>query len=421
MKIFVSLFLSAFLFAACSEQLNISPYSAVAPESITENDLPALERGMYYSVQNDPGRTSWVLFDLLGGNLTGSSGNPSDVINSILNPLNSDVGNNWNGLYRALYQVNNVISISSDVPAGNVRNRVKGTAHYFRAFIYYSLVTRWDDVPILRNNTLELVTRDPASEVWSFIEEELGLAIELLGNAESYYYVSEDAATALMARVKLGQGKMDEAATYAEQLITSGRYQLDAFEKIFRKQFNNEIIFAFENLTEESSNNLSSQFYTYAHPNRGGYFWRPAMEVVEMFDDEDNRADMSITEVAGSYCINKYPSGQTGTDPINVSRLAEMYLISAEAQGRTNGLARLNELRNYRGLPDISPANDQEFITAILDERRKELLAEGFRYFDLVRTDRASQELGLFDHQHVLPIPGRELLQNPNLEPNPGY
>jgi len=421
MKIYLSLILSILLFASCSEYLNINPYSAVAPESITQNDLPALERGMYYSVQNDPGRTSWVLFDLLGANLTGSSGNPSDVINSILNPLHSDVHSNWNGLYRALYQVNNVISIADDVPEGNVRNRVKGTAHYFRGFIYYSLVTRWGDVPLLRTNTLELVTRDPASEVWTFIEEELEQAMDLLGTSESYYYVSKDAAVALLARAKLAQNKLPEAATLAEQLITSGRYRLDSFEKIFRKQFNSEIIFAFENLTEESSNNLSSQFYTYAHPNKGGYFWRPAPETLEMFEEGDKRKDISITDVAGSYVINKYPSGQTGTDPINVSRIAEMYLISAEAKGRVNGLARLNELRNFRGLPSINPASDEAFITAILDERRKELLAEGFRYYDLIRTGRAKEELGLFDHQLVLPIPGRELLQNPNLEPNPGY
>src|SRR5690554_300709 len=421
MKIYLSLILSILLFASCSEYLNINPYSAVAPESITQNDLPALERGMYYSVQNDPGRTSWVLFDLLGGNLTGSSGNPMDIINSILNPLNGDVGNNWNGLFRSLYQVNNVLDIAGKVEEGNVRNRVKGTAHYFRAFIYYSLVTRWGDVPILPENTLEMVKRDPEAEVWNFIEEDLLAASQFLGASENYYYVSRDAATALMARVKLAQGDMTEAAEYAESLITSGRYRLDSFEKIFRKQFNTEIIFAFENLTEESSNNLSNQFYTYAHPNKGGYFWRPALEVVEMFDEDDKRAGISIDDVAGSYVINKYPSGQTGTDPINVSRLAEMYLISAEAQGRTNGLARLNELRNFRGLPNVNPANDEDFLTAILEEQRKELLAEGFRYYDLVRTNRASDELGLFDYQHVLPIPGRELLQNPNLEPNPGY
>ena len=119
--------------------------------------------------------------------------------------------------------------------------------------------------------------------------------------------------------------------------------------------------------------------------------------------------------------INKYPSGQTGTDPVVISRLAEMYLISAEAQGISNGLGRLNELRKERGLDPVSPKNEEEFLNCILDERRKEFLAEGYRYYDLVRTNKAQSVLNIKDYQTVLPIPGKELILNTNLEPNPGY
>ncbi len=108
------------------------------------------------------------------------------------------------------------------------------------------MVTRWGDMPILRENTQENVPRDPAEQVWNFIEEELELALDLLGSSKSYYYVSHDAAVALMARVKLSRGKKTEAAELAESLI--GKYKLDDFEKIFRKAANTEIIFAFENL-----------------------------------------------------------------------------------------------------------------------------------------------------------------------------
>ena len=127
------------------------------------------------------------------------------------------------------------------------------------------MVTRWGDMPILRENTQENVPRDPAEQVWNFIEEELELALDLLGSSKSYYYVSHDAAVALMARVKLSRGKKTEAAELAESLI--GKYKLDDFEKIFRKAANTEIIFAFENLSEESGLNISDLFYTYAHEN----------------------------------------------------------------------------------------------------------------------------------------------------------
>ena len=47
-------------------------------------------------------------------------------------------------------------------------------------------------------------------------------------------------------------------------------------------------------------------------------------------------------------------------------------------------------------------------------------MGENFLYYDLVRTG-AKEELGLLDHQVLLPIPGRELQLNTNLTPNPGY
>ena len=95
--------------------------------------------------------------------------------------------------------------------------------------------------------------------------------------------------------------------------------------------------------------------------------------------------------------VNKYPSGQTGSDPVVISRLAEMYLISAEAQGLNGGLDRLNELREKRGLDRVSPGNEADFLDAVLQERRLEFLAEGFRWYDLVRTGKATQTLGTKD------------------------
>ena len=75
-----------------------------------------------------------------------------------------------------------------------------------------------------------------------------------------------------------------------------------------------------------------------------------------------------------------------------ISRLAEMYLISAEAQGLNGGLDRLNELREKRGLDRVSPGKDADFLDAVLQERRLEFLAEGFRWYDLVRTGKARHE-----------------------------
>src|SRR5690606_36774952 len=123
--------------------------------------------------------------------------------------------------------------------------------------------TRWGGVPIQRENTMDKPSRKTPEEVWAFIEENLNSASELLQASSNYYYISLDAVRALQARVMLSQGKMDQAASYAEGLITSGRYALDQCEKIFCKEDNSEIIFAFENVSEESNINISDLFYTY--------------------------------------------------------------------------------------------------------------------------------------------------------------
>lgn len=422
---FISIVFCAFFFTGCTK-LDFYPHSAASPDNVTEKDLDPLLKGMYNAVQNFPGRESYIMYDLVGGNLTSASG--GNVIAFIKNILRTDytlVRQDWNGYYRALYQVNNVLQILEKLPDTEKKHQVAGVAHFFRGYIYYNLTTRWGNVPLIKVNTTERLGRTDQAEIWKFIEEELLAALtqapaitaDLNGD---YYYASREAAQALMARVKLAQGKNSEAADYAEKLITAGLFQLDRFEKIFRKQDNNEVIFAFENLTEESSITISTLFYTYSHPVKGSYVYKPTDEVMNLYEAGDNRKAVSIDTYTNLNVINKYPSGQAGTDPVVIVRLAEMYLISAEAQG-TAGLNRLNELRAARNLTAVSPSTTEDYQQAVALERRRELLAEGFRWYDLVRTGKAVDELGIEWFRAKFPIPDYERLVNENLGQNDGY
>ncbi|MNR56466.1 SusD family protein [compost metagenome] len=78
-------------------------------------------------------------------------------------------------------------------------------------------------------------------------------------------------------------------------------------------------------------------------------------------------------------------------------------------------------MRQTRGLSAVSVSSDEDYLTAILSERRLEFLGENLRYYDLVRTGKAISTLNILNYQTVLPIPGRELQNNTNLTPNPGY
>lgn len=412
--------LPVLLATSCS--LDLNPHSAVSPGSVGTKDIEALRSGMYSNVQELPGTESYIMFDLFGGELTTKqSTNSLDLINSLSSANNGLMKDAWQGYYKALMQVNNVYTIARELPSGSLKNRVLGECHYFRAYLHLCLVTRYGDVPLMKSNTDEKVPRTPASEVWSFIDEELGHAIELLPGKSGVNYLSTEAARALKARVALYMGNRKEAAELAESLIADASYGLDDYGKIFRGGNNSEAIFAFSCLTVESNISISALFYSYNHPNSGSYVYVPSKEVMDMYADSDRRKDVSITTMDNLNFINKYPSGQKGTDPVVISRLGEMYLISAEAQGLVSGLGRLNELRAFRGLPAVHPATEAAFLDAVLDERRLELLCEGHRWYDLVRTGKAVEKLNILEYQTLMPIPESERQVNRNLTQNNGY
>lgn len=407
----------------CADLLNLNPSSAVSPDAVTVGDIAALRNGMYWKVQEEPGERAYFMFDLFGGELTTKqSKNSLDLINSLSSASNEYVEEQWAGYYKALMQVNNVYAIAQGLPEGADKNMILGECHYFRGYIHLNLVTRWGDVPLMKENSDELVSRTPQAEVWKFIEDELDLAISLLGSSSSYYYLSSDAAIALRARVALYRGDKVTAANHAETLISNARYGFDAYEKIFRGQLNSEIIYAFPCLTADGSGiAISTLFYSYNHPNAGSYVYVPAQEVMDMYAENDTRKEISVMTLDNLNSINKYPSGQTGTDPVIISRISELYLISAEAQGVEKGLSRLNDLRTARGLEPVYPRTEAEFIDAILKERRLELLCEGHRWYDLVRHGKAVETLGILPYQTLFPVPTSECQANRNLTQNDGY
>ena len=129
MKKILFILLTVALASSCAKMLELYPHSAVAPEAVTESDVPQLRVGMYWKVQELPGRTSYIIEDMLGGNLTQkNSTSTMALINSILNAQSDIVADAWKGAYKALYQVNNVYGSAERLPAGDLRNPVLGEA-----------------------------------------------------------------------------------------------------------------------------------------------------------------------------------------------------------------------------------------------------------------------------------------------------
>ncbi|MDR2840092.1 MAG: RagB/SusD family nutrient uptake outer membrane protein [Paludibacter sp.] len=136
-------------------------------------------------------------------------------------------------------------------------------------------------------------------------------------------------------------------------------------------------------------------------------------------------------------------SSTTGVRDYFMIRLAEMYLIIAEADFKQNGanctegLKALNDLRAKRALPganaNFTNVTSIPNIDFILDERARELCGEQLRWLDLKRTGKLLEYVKAYnpdaaaniqDFHIVRPIPAAQLLQvsNPDeFKQNTGY
>lgn len=417
-KIILALLTASIIISSC-DILDKYPHDAVSRDSVSEEDLELLFTGLYCYSQYKPGFEGYFQNDMTGGDFFRGGGSvwpdaPSWIKDFFL-PTNGWIQVPYTGYYALLYQINSFIEVAEKAAQTDKVRQMLGVAYYFRALDYYNIVTKYRIAPLMRVTSNDPQPNSTEEALWAFVNEDLEKALAMCPEYSTKYYVSLQAAKALAARAYIAQGKKVEAAKLADELIADPLFALDDFTKIFRGEANSEVIFTFANLPEESGIKFAGEFLQPAT------IYVPVPEVIALFKDDDKRKSISITVDGSETVLNKYIN-KSSSDPIIISRLAEMYLISAEGKGLAGGgLARLNELRRARGLQDLSPApkNEEEFIDAILAERRLEFLGEGFRWYDLVRTGRYMKKTGLPEKYTVFPIPQKQLdLNTVNLHQN---
>ena len=373
--------------------------------------------------------------------MTGCSGILDDMRPK--DQIPQDMLSQWQKCFTALKQVNFLVETyeASSNKESQVVKQTGGTGYYFRALIYYHLVTRWGGVPILRKRTYDVVPISPETEVWSFIKEDLAKAEGLLSDFTDRFYVSLSACDALQAKVCLSLKDYTNAAAYADKVITKSNFALSTTSVEYAQAFvsnssSKELVFA---LANKRSTSLLL-FYQTVNDIDPTWDYSPSTECYShLYDDTAVKSkDIRAKAVFGAdnSRIIKFPNGSTGQfvtneqpsqTPIVVTRVAEMYLIKAEALGAVNGLATIKEFMNKRYATVLLPSNmtDIEFQNQILDERHRELYAEGQRWYDLKRTNRLDLFSSLNGRNYLMysPVPQseRDLAGEENYPQNEGY
>lgn len=445
-KIITLLIVALVLFASCEEYLEVDPVDQVNSEEaiVDASSLKSAVFGIYSILQlGDLYGAEFLEFGDLAADVSTHSRTYNtwrQMDNNALMATNLAVERIWRGCYIGINRANNVLVKIEELEeqiSDEQKLRFSGEAHFLRAFLYFDLVKCFGGVPLeLEPTGLDDIndkpSRNSVDDIYSQIYADLNNAeAELAGLDAENGRVSEYTVKAFMARVHLyrsgaGTSRLQDAIDKATEVIDSELFQLkDNYKDIWETKYTNESIFELD-FTKDDDNSLA--FFHFPRSLGGRRESRPADELLDALDENDERGAFYIGYLGDTPYSKKYFRADIGDDNVTLIRLAEMYLIRAEANARLGQnidlvVEDLDKIRNRAGLDDTEADTYEELILAIEQERMFELAFEGHRWFDLVRTNRAMAVLEnvTSTNQYLWPIPQRERDINSNLDQNPGY
>jgi len=448
-KIFY-LFALAFVISSCSKVLDVKPTDAVSADLAISNKA-GVEHALAgsYNALQATGLYSLdfvVVGDLVADNLkwTGTTQSYGEFANKPIPSANGVVDGIWAACYDGINRVNNILYRLPQISdlTQEESDQFTGEALFIRALLHFNLVTYFGGVPVRTQPTLDLsyidLERSSVEQVYTQIIADLTEAktklpassvTKVAGHADSY------CVSALLAKVYLAkfqltndQSTANLAISEAGRVISEGGYTLETKYGGLFHSANASGESVFEIVYDVQNYNRLAQYF-YSRDSLGRYEFAPTPALIQSFDTADKRLTASIRYDGKNkpYGI-KYNDVKGGTDRVYVFRLAEMYLIRAEALAYTNGdtaiiKSDLNLIRNRAGLANTTADNYTDLKLAIENECRHEFAFEGHRWADLVRTKRAVPLLGIDEKYTLFPIPLSEMQTNKKMagNQNPGY
>ncbi|WP_162126389.1 RagB/SusD family nutrient uptake outer membrane protein [Flavobacterium phycosphaerae] len=401
-------------------------------------------------------------------------------------PVNSNLKDLWNWMFAGVQRANYILEFK-DKTDFEGKEQIIAEARFLRAYYQFELVKWFGPIPMkgdarFKLNDEKSIPRSPVSEVYASIQSDLIFAVaHLSAVAPQTGRATKGAAQALLGKVYLYQDKFVDSANVLDELITSNTYSLVTdYNSIFENNGENgsESVFEVQYSDAEgasfgclqcSEGNVAVGFNgirNYSGPlfDSGYSFNVPTQEAYDAYEVGDKRRDVAILNIetwaAANTSFNNgagvsYGTGykhtgfynrkylarqgdanlgdQNLTNPNNYRaiRYADVLLMAAEANNRggiDDAKARfyLNQVRR-RAFGDTNhdiSSSGGALTDFILEERRLELMGEGHRFFDLVRTGRAAQKIAGFspNKNELFPLPIEEIqFSNGNWQQNQGY
>ncbi|GAA3642894.1 RagB/SusD family nutrient uptake outer membrane protein [Flavivirga jejuensis] len=428
-------------YTSCEEFVDLDlPPDLINTDKVFENEgsAQAAMRGIYAYSSSSSAITSMFKFvGLSSDELEKLSYNVEETMfaTNVIASNSSTISNIWRGFYNIIYQCNNlVLNVSESTNLSeDTKNQLVGEAKFMRAFCYFYLTNLWGDVPlslVVDYDVVRLLPRSSVAQIYAQIEEDLldaqnKLSSDLYTTAGERIRANKWAATALLARVRLYQENWADAETQASAVINSGFYELESLTEAFFATSRESII----QLANSSVNR-----YTFVNLT-GSTVAAPTYRLTSFIadnisSDDGRRAEWLTPTLNGVYKYKTYSNtrGPETTEATNILRLAEMYLIRAEARAQQDNViglnsaeSDLNTIRSRAGLLGTTATTKVTMLQEIYTERTRELFGEwGHRWLDVKRTGQAdaifgANKTGWVSQAALYPIPFDDLERNPNL------
>lgn len=488
-KIIITIILSAGLFASCTD-LEVTPTSFVTEDKYfkTQDDAVASVTAVYASLSLDPGEQSlfgrnlYFLTDMASDYAAAgvSATNPQvRALSSLTHDATSDrVQVAWrqiyNGINRANVSIDNIPKVTGNE---TVKTRLINEAKFIRGLLYFQAVRLWGGVPIVLHEptSIQLESlksrRETVDAVYTQIISDLNAAEALPATypASDAGRATSGAAKAILAKVYLTRKDYPNAILKAREVISGGYgYGLfESFQDIFTKTKKNgkEHIFSVQFEPNQAGNGSSGS--TFQATSFIGFTATEPADIIsdvalfyDIYAAGDTRRDVSYAKqlpIPGTANVYTFPKpifkkyidftnlATPGNVAINfpIIRYADILLSLAEAineQGAPTPEAYelINQVRRRAFAKpittpdpsvDLSGLTQATFRAAIQEERKKEFVQEGQRWFDLVRwgtlvteVKKVTAKNSVSERNNLYPIPQSERSIDPvGLPQNPGY
>jgi len=480
-KLTLALILTLIIGWSCEDQLEETVYGKISESDYwnTEKDAVTAVKAAYATIRGGwSGFSFWQLVVEDLGTEIGTGGYFATYDYSAYTGWSATTPdfNSW-GLWTPFWSgINYCNSVLDNVPGmdidEDVKNRVLAEAHAIRALIYFHLVNWFGGMPeVLTTKEVPLsIPRQSVEHNYALMESDLMQAIEylplkseLISMGETDYgRLSKGAAQALLTKVYLQQGKWQECADVALEIINSGEYSLEPnYMDIFSLENegfkNKEVIWVFPYIagTSPAIDACVLQVYLYRAPENTDYAkyydWsgtiRSTVAFYNSFDNKDQRRNGLFYSPSDAtedpVMMIKYPpdpateGAHSGTD-LPFIRLADVLLMRSEALAHLNNIedavGLMNEVRTRAGINPVSAVDftSSSLLIQINQERKWELYFEGHAKQDKIRMDysnmisyikskSADWETFSAERYLLLPIPANAVAANPELTQNPGF